>query len=153
MQKVGLLRWGDTKDRRARRISESVSISYTGICVFEGKKRQVVGLEAVFIDELVNACPALVCRTAANVHEQNVENKIGHINFGEQTGRCYAIDEIEQSLRGLFEMNVGTDGALCASQLQYFSKGIEQIPAAQRCVGSHGGVPADIFRIIRVNIP
>lgn len=153
MQKVGLLQWGDTKDRRARRISGVENVSYTGICVFEGKKGPVVGLEVVLFDELVDACPAFVGRTAADVHEQDIENEIEHTEIGKLTGLDHSVYEVEQSMCGLFEMNVGTDGALRASQLQDFAEDIEQIPAAQRCVGSDGGVSADIFGVVRVKSP
>ena len=65
-------------------------------------------LEVVFFDELVDACPAFVGRTAADVHEQDIENEIEHTEIGKLTGLAHSVYEIEQSLCGLFEMNVGT---------------------------------------------
>ena len=87
-------------------------------------------LEVVFFDELVDACPAFVGCTAADVHEQDVENEIEHTEIGKLTGLAHSVYEIEQSLCGLFEMNVGTDGALRASQLQDFAELVDQVLTA-----------------------
>ena len=54
---------------------------------------------------------------------------------------------------GLFEMNVGTDGALRASQLQDIAERADQVLAASRGEGADGSVSADIFGVVRVEIP
>lgn len=110
-------------------------------------------LEVVFFDELVDACPALVGCTAADVHEQDVENEIGHTAIGKLTGLDHSVYEVEQSMCGLFEMNVGTDGALRASQLQDIAERADQVLAASRGEGADGSVSADIFRVVGVRIP
>ena len=48
----------------------------------------------------------------------------------EASASAHSVYEIEQSLCGLFEMNVGTDGALRASQLQDFAELVDQVLVA-----------------------
>ena len=127
---------------------EMIHIRVLG-CFFE----QCTGqrLRTVTFDKFVDAGNPLFSGASANEDEEDVENEIVDGVIGEGIVERGTVDDENQPIGGLFEMQVGTNRALCATNLQKGAQAVEKLFAHLLLEGDHRGEGAQFARIIRID--